>query len=726
MKLNSSHNNNNDKALSLSYRNLFSARMVTIRTLLLVLLLLPAAVHAVDYYQSQHTELFPPNDEYDSKILDTSTIYGSPYGGFSRATRSRLAALPLRLPNIAVLEDEEEEVNEDNNNNNEDSNNDVADQESDATEDHANNNNNSNNGIVSTYMQTTDSAGRGYVCKVYLEDDLTQNSVDESMFDDPQMRQKHKKHKRKKPASATPTTTPDSTLGDQYDEHHPAEGENVKEEEEEEVQDVEEDFKEPPRYHHHHSAHQHDARTLAKAHNTAIHLMETQRRLQKLQGVCSQIHLGWWSYEWCFEHVVTQFHIHVDSANSELELRDVTSLGKFASRKFHIPDEHNLHEMKEEDDPDSENEEEVAFTKGVNKFAEDEPELARVLDEYETGDTCEATGTARHTKVKYFCCSDRIMERYKGPVLRNGNPVASKIVSIVSLVEDPKEVCSYTITVCTPLLCEDVKSDDTDGLLYDIQDGSMLKHNSRKKRASSHSPSAPPSSSIRRTASKTRHHAKPRKENETIRDILDRTLGPVCIQSTTSGWWSYEYCHRKHVRQFHESISINVETGMASSGTEDIYMLGYYDKELDAFDDDDEWKYVVNKTIAPGAGGMTDTNGGAAGGKNNNNNGAQSVAAYFWTEYTGGDVCDDLDVTDAAVRAGAVNVKSHTLTERASTVRYSCGSSYDIYVNEDHTCHYIVEITIPDLCHHPFFRAPVAKKRVVKCLPVEDTNEWDH
>ena len=58
-------------------------------------------------------DLFPPYEDYDANILDPLHGYGSPYGGFSRATRRRLAALPLMLPDLAVEDD-------DNNNNNED------------------------------------------------------------------------------------------------------------------------------------------------------------------------------------------------------------------------------------------------------------------------------------------------------------------------------------------------------------------------------------------------------------------------------------------------------------------------------------------------------------------------------------------------------------------------------------------------------------------------------
>ena len=89
--------------------------------------------------------------------------------------------------------------------------------------------------------------------------------------------------------------------------------------------------------------------------------------------------------------------------------------------------------------------------------------------------------------------------------------------------------------------------------------------------------------------------------------------------------------------------------------------------------------------------------------------------SFYSQEYTKGDVCDHEDVTDSAIKAGEFGEGG---IERATTVRYSCNSELDISVKEDSTCHYIVEISVPTLCYHPLFKAPVSKKQVVKCLPV--------
>ena len=612
-----------------------------------------------------HSRLFPANDEYDSKILDPATIYGSPYGGFSRATRSRLAALPLRLPDqiIAIMPSEDNNNNDSGNNHLDGDSNHNADTDPTTNEDVP----------MIHYMETSDGLGRKYVCRVYHEDDLDPVSVTDSMFDAPLLNTGNTNN-NKNNADA------DYLVEDEY----------IDMEEDEWVEPSPEEEDEPP-----------------VVVSPALVLLETERRLSKLAGVCSQIHLGWWSYEWCYDQGVTQFHIHVDSANSGLELQDMTSLGSFTKRKFKI-----IHGQNKDSIPPTALSNDAEFVV-VNKYAEAEPELSRVVDRYDNGEMCQASGKPRQTKVQYLCCSERLMNRYKSPILRNNSPVASKIVSIVSLVEDPNEVCTYSIVVCTPLLCEDVKSADDDGLLFGVAAGSMIKTTSR-------SSSAQESSS--RLLTKKRVAPTPRKENETIRDILDRTMGKACIQSSTSSWWSYEYCHHKHIRQFHETVSINQETGMATtsiSADDDEYFLGYYSKELDSYPEEDEWKYVVNTTLSGGGDGSAPSGGGSSS-ATGGTGGKHTVAAYFTTEFVGGNVCDDADVTDSAIKAGTVR-NGHM--ERSSSVRFACGPSFEIYVNEDHTCHYIVDISVPDLCHHPAFRAPVPKKQVVKCLLVEDADD---
>ena len=138
----------------------------------------------------------------------------------------------------------------------------------------------------------------------------------------------------------------------------------------------------------------------------------------------------------------------------------------------------------------------------------------------------------------------------------------------------------------------------------------------------------------------------------------------------------------------------------------------------------DEWKYVVNETSNDGGSGGSTASGSNRQNQKHGTKGGGN-GAYFELEYTLGTVCDDETVTDSAVVAGSSSStggKSGNCEQlyRSSSVRYYCGDSFEVAVNEDHTCHYVVTVKVPDLCEHPFFKAPVYKQQVIKCLPVDE------
>ena len=150
-------------------------------------------------------------------------------------------------------------------------------------------------------------------------------------------------------------------------------------------------------------------------------------------------------------------------------------------------------------------------------------------------------------------------------------------------------------------------------------------------------------------------------------------------------------------------------SGVASTAVEMEFILGHYDEEdHETHTDEDEWKYVVNGTDPGGLASLLGVGPSKKGGG----------GTYYYQEYTAGDVCDDEDVTDSTIKAGAVG-EGHVF--RSCTVRYSCGNRLEMNVKEDHTCHYIVDVTIPSLCGHPLFKPPIRKKHIVKCLPAEDS-----
>ena len=88
---------------------------------------------------------------------------------------------------------------------------------------------------------------------------------------------------------------------------------------------------------------------------------------------------------------------------------------------------------------------------------------------------------------------------------------------------------------------------------------------------------------------------------------------------------------------------------------------------------------------------------------------AEGNGAYFVEEYQYGTPCSGDDV-DMDIRG----------VERSSTVRYFCGPKLELVeIKEDRTCHYIVDISVPDLCDNQHFLVTNdVKGQVVKCLPL--------
>ena len=177
--------------------------------------------------------------------------------------------------------------------------------------------------------------------------------------------------------------------------------------------------------------------------------------------------------------------------------------------------------------------------------------------------------------------------------------------------------------------------------------------------------------------------------------------------------WVYELCPGRYVRQFHETTMMDRISGVASTAVDTEHILGNYAKEdHETHPNDEEWKHVVNSTIGGDLfSSLLYPDASTGGGKGGN-------GAYYYQEYTNGDVCDHEDVTESSIKAGAVG-GGHVY--RACTVQYSCGNRLEMNVKEDHTCHYIVEVTVPSLCGHPLFKPPISKKQVLKCLPAEDS-----
>ncbi len=599
------------------------------------------------------SDFFPDDAVYDSFVIDPYHIFGAPYGGFSRSAQSRLASLPLHLPEILEYERTTKDRND------------------------------------AIYFDTRDGSGRLFVCRLYHEDELAPESLYDSMFTAPILR-----GKSSEASTVTPVDQVNPEIGEVLEKasgetestvrhdietkemdssllltHQQSANANELGDEKNTVTSISKD--DPSS-----TVELSDSTTIAKinvpedlpeAHQRAwLSFAEVEMRLQELQSICGQLHKGWWSYEWCYGEAITQFHIDYNAETNTIQVENVLDLGHYKQRIVsldltHLP---------------------------PNEYAEHTPELARVTDVHTDGNVCDETGEARVTNVNMICCSESIAQQHKGMLHKQGHPVTSNIAVVVDIEEDEDVLCLYNVTVCTSLLC------GTPGV--DHEAGNSGKSEYR----------------VLSRSNPTKKELTMAKENESIREILDRVLNMLCLQTTLGGWWTYEICYQQRIRQFHETIGTKRNSAGAkvvAKITETEHLLGLYDetKERTDIPDTEEWKLVVNATTARSGG----TSGGNAWG--------EGSGAYYEIEYTGGDVCDHADVTDSAIVAGSA-VGASGGVKRSSSVRFYCGEMYDVAVHEDSTCHYIVQVKVPALCQHRLFRAPSAKKQVIKCLLSDD------
>jgi hypothetical protein len=579
--------------------------------------------------------------EYDYTILDPHSAFGTPYGGWGRATRSRLEKLPLVLPPSESEHADEEEP---------------------------------------LYMEARDGEGRLYTCRVYREDELEPESLEEGMFEPPRLRQitenngdDNKESSEMEAAKSTRNLEDEDAewenMADQVEWYHDElDRENIL------MPDVDVEIKRLPALAR--EAALADDREIVELTLTAsadginlkavspksmLGILELNTRLGKLHGVCGHLHLGWWSYEWCFEQYVSQFHVSLDPQTHALQVSDFTKLGNYQSRQIIT----NL------------------SNKPSNELASGVQELGRIVETYTDGDECSATGKQRSATVTILCCNANVMTDHLSKQNMRRIEEDTDIIDTIIYNVDEAEVCSYDVVICTTLLCADPASEEDMDESSTLQAGAHTLPRGQRRRP---------------------------KENESIREILERTLGNVCLQAGTGGWWTYEFCHGNVIRQFHGEVATrktSIGTVLTSHVVESEHILGKYPANgAESFPNEDEHKLVVNSTVA-GRGSERGGNG-----------------AYFEMEYVNGDVCDESDVTERAIVAGGSGLGNKI--HRASSVRYFCGSNFFVTVSEDSTCHYIIEVMVPDLCNHPFFKAPVSARQVIKCLPVTSyTDESD-
>eukprot|EP00735_Rhodelphis_limneticus_P013991 TRINITY_DN7965_c0_g1::TRINITY_DN7965_c0_g1_i1::g.15549::m.15549 TRINITY_DN7965_c0_g1::TRINITY_DN7965_c0_g1_i1::g.15549 ORF type:complete len:298 (+),score=40.37,sp/Q67WM9/OS9_ORYSJ/33.49/1e-29,PRKCSH/PF07915.8/4.6e-17,PRKCSH/PF07915.8/5.7e+03,PRKCSH_1/PF13015.1/3.1e-06 TRINITY_DN7965_c0_g1_i1:40-894(+) len=140
-------------------------------------------------------------------------------------------------------------------------------------------------------------------------------------------------------------------------------------------------------------------------------------------------------------------------------------------------------------------------------------------------------------------------------------------------------------------------------------------------------------------------------------------LNDLCFYKT-EGWWTYEFCYKKHLRQFHqESDTVMME-----------FSLGHYDKKSDQ-------KQVVESETNPSK-------------------------SYYTQTYSDGTMCD-------------LNRQF-----RQTQVRFLCnpqGTDHIIAIREPSTCQYEMSFGTPHICQHPAFAPREDPLLPIQCQLITDS-----
>jgi hypothetical protein len=223
-------------------------------------------------------------------------------------------------------------------------------------------------------------------------------------------------------------------------------------------------------------------------------LDEILRALDTMAGTCSQVHLGWWSYEWCHREQVKQFHVGVSQrgANNNAkqliyEVQDVTLVGQFnghveiiypggnyastedsqgtiitmqrdSSGKIIDSDVRVLSKDENLEWKRSHTDNEVIRRYHKNKSFESRGPI--IKHTFQHGDVCDDVGYPRQTSVEIRCCTEDEMLRWmkSKATSMSKNALTTKDIpkaALITVEESKTEICHYTSHVCTPALCSE-------------------------------------------------------------------------------------------------------------------------------------------------------------------------------------------------------------------------------------------------------------------------------
>ncbi|KAI0232266.1 hypothetical protein LSAT2_017379 [Lamellibrachia satsuma] len=154
-----------------------------------------------------------------------------------------------------------------------------------------------------------------------------------------------------------------------------------------------------------------------------------------------------------------------------------------------------------------------------------------------------------------------------------------------------------------------------------------------------------------------------------IPELLKPMEAGPCLLYNSQGWWDYEFCYGKYIRQFH------MEEGKIHG---EVIYLGHYESEYD-------WNNASAKQ-------------------------ANRLNRYHSQRYVNGSECD---LTGKA---------------RQTEVRFVCADGQGDYlgrVEEAESCVYVLTVYTTKICRHPYLKPPSVNRPVtITCSPLLDAEQY--
>ena len=370
-----------------------------------------------------HKELFPSYDEYDVTTFDygegESTgqisqypLFGKPYGGYARASASRLASLPLKFTNDVGFHLKDEGLDD---------------------------------GIMSHHFTVRDEQGRMFVCRVYNETNLNEADVVASMFDVVQY-----------PLVVNgylDRSDKNELINEEQDENLEAKMAKSTPESELDIFQWHKDGLKKTVEH----VNTHDGGLLISYLTSDNVPTSIIRMFQKIvdafediddEDNCLTITPDYWTYKYCFRNHIEQFNNRVIPRD---EVEDIVNLEDKNDGQLLIENKRNLKIRKGKKTVLASNvmtkislgtfdEEKFILDRDLYSQATDIPSLlsSLVLEQtYSGGSFCKINGKKRETTVRISCC----------------DPDSTHTLNLRSVLENPEGSCSYVVNICSSELC---------------------------------------------------------------------------------------------------------------------------------------------------------------------------------------------------------------------------------------------------------------------------------